>query len=230
MMRRYITLLCAAGALALSGCSASGKPMLPAGNLRCAVDTSDADMTSLAEYIAADIGAECVLIQSDSEAALSLLENNQADIAVFPYPESSGLDSRFIGSFPFGERLVYCVHDGSVSMTAISDNAGLTAGVSSALYEETVRTISASAADNRIYCDNPEKAAEMLSEGTLSLYYCFADEAEKLLKNDSSLRCTQPADIPAENLSTAVMRNNEKLYSAVNSAIESYLSESDNRR
>lgn len=229
MMRRFITLLCAAGVLALSGCSASGKPMLPAGNLRCAVDTSDADMTSLAEYIAADIGAECVLIQSDIEAALSLLENNQADISVFPYPESYGLDSRFIGNIPFGEKLVYCIHGSDVSMTSVSDCAGLAAGASPALYDEARKEI-VSYTDGRLYCDNAEKAAEMLSDGTLNVYFCFSDEAEKLLKNDSSLRCTQLADIPAENLSTAVMRSNEKLYSAVNSAIESYLNESDNRR
>ena len=225
MTRRIIAPLCAAAMLALSGCSANEKPMLPAGNLRCAVDTSNAEMTSLAEYIASDLGAECELIQSDREAALSLLENNQADIAVFPYPESYGLDSRFISNIPFGEKLVYCVHAGSFSMTSVADGAGLTTGVSSELYEEMVRNISSSAADNRIYCDNAEKAAEMLTDGTLSLYYCHADEAEWLLKNDSALRCTQPADIPAENLSTAVMRNNEELYSAVNSSIESYLND-----
>lgn len=225
MTKRIIALFCAAAMLALCGCSAGNKPMLPAGNLRCAVDTSDAEMTSLAEYIASEIGAECVLISSDGEAALSLLENNQADIAVFPYPESYGLDSRFISSFPFGERLVYCVHRSDISMTAVSDCAGLPTGASAALYDETVRTISASAAENRIYCDNAEKAAEMLTDGTLDVYYCFADEAETLLKNDSNLRCTQPADIPAENLSTTVLRSNEKLYSAVNSAIESYLNE-----
>lgn len=223
--RRIITLLCAAVMLALCGCAASGKSMLPAGKLRCAVDKSDAEMVSLAEYIASNMGEECVLIQSDSEAALSLLENNQADIAVFAYQESCGLDSRFISNIPFGEKLVYCIHSSEVSMTAVSDNVGLAAGVSSALYDETTMIIYASAADNRIYCDNAEKAVEMLSDGTLSLYYCFADEAEWMLKNDSSLRCTQPADIPAENLSTAVLRNNEMLYSAVNSAIESYLND-----
>lgn len=225
MTKPLFTLLCAAGMLTLCGCSAGGKPMLPTGNLRCAVDTSDMDMTSLAEYIASDMGVEYALIQSDSQSALSLLENNQVDIAVFPYPESYGLDSRFISNIPFEEKLVYCIHGGSVSMTAVSDNAGLTTGISSELYEEMVRNITASTADNRIYCDNAEKAVEMLADGTLSLYYCFADEAEWLLKNDSSLRCTQPADIPAENMSTAVMRSNEKLYSAVNSAIESYLND-----
>ena len=220
MTKRITTLLCAAGILSLCGCSAGEKPMLPAGKLRCAVDMDSTEMTELAEYIAADIGTECVLIQSDSESALSLLENNQADIAVFPYPESYGLDSRFISNIPFGEKLIYCVHSSGISMTAVSDGAGLTTGVSSELYEETVRAISSSAADDRIYCDNADKAAEMLSDGTLTLYYCFADEAEMLLKKDSTLRCTQPADIPAENL-----RSGEKLYSAVNSAIESYLND-----
>lgn len=225
MTKRIITLLCAAGTLSLCGCSAGNKPMLPAGNLRCAVDTSNAEMTTLAEYIASDLGAECTLIQSDSKTALSLLENNQADIAVFPYPESYGLDSRFISNIPFGEKLVYCVHRSDISLTAVSDCTGLTTGVSDELYEETARTISASAADNHIYCDNVKKAAEMLTDGSLGVYYCFSDEAEILLKNDSSLRCNQPADIPAENLSTAVMRNNEELYSTVNSSIESYLND-----
>lgn len=229
MTKRIIMLLCAAGTLSLCSCSTGNKPMLPAGNLRCAVDTSNAEMTSLAEYIASDLGAECTLIRSDNKTALSLLENNQADIAVFPYPESYGLDSRFISNIPFGEKLVYCVHHNDVSLTAVSDCTGLTAGVSAALYEETVRTISASAAENRIYCDTVEKAAEMLTDGSLDVYYCFSDEAEILLKNDSTLRCTQPADIPAENLSTVVLRSSEKLYSAANSAIESYLNESDDR-
>lgn len=208
--------------LALCGCSAGEKPMLPAGDLRCAVDTSDADMTALAEYIASDMGAQCVLIQSDSEAALSLLKNGQADIAVFPYPESCGLDSQFIGNIPFAEELVYCVRRSDIPLTSVSDCAGLVAGASSGLYDEAIKRIVSGTGD-RIYCDSAEKAAGMLTDGTLDVYFCFSDEAETLLKNDGSLRCTQPADIPPENLSTAVLRSNEKLYSAVNSATESYL-------
>lgn len=225
MTRRHIVSSFAALILALSGCSSGEKPMLPTGRLRCAADSGSAEMTELAEYIAADIGAELVLVQSDSEGALSMLENDLADIALFPYPESRGLDSRFIGNIPFAEKLVYCVHRDDISMTAVSDCTGLAAGASAELFEEAKKTILAAAGDGRIYCDNSSRAAEMLADGTLDVYYCYSGEAAELLGNDSSLRCTQPADIPAENLCTAVLRSSESLYSAVNSAIESYLND-----
>lgn len=225
MTRRHIVPLCAALILALGGCSVE-KPMLPAGKLRCAADSGNSRMTELAEYIAEDIGAELVIVPSDSGGALTMLENDLADIALFPYPESGGLDSRFIGNIPFAEKLVYCVHRGDISMTAVSDCAGLVTGASAELFDEAKKTIAAAAGDNgRIYCDNSARAAAMLADGTLDVYYCYSGEAEELLKNDSALRCTQPADIPAENLRTAVLRSSEKLCSAVNSAIESYLRE-----
>ena len=116
-------------------------------------------------------------------------------------------------------------------MTAVSDCAGLVTGASAELYDEARKTISAAAGDNgRLYCDSAERAARMLSDGTLDVYYCYSGEAAELLESDSSLRCTQPADIPAENLRTAVLRSSEELYSAVNSAIESYLNVSYDRR
>lgn len=200
----------------LCGCQSKEEPLLAAGKLRAAVTSELDNSGEIAEKIAQGLDVPIEVIQTDRTTAAEMLSQGSADIAVGGFSTSNDPGLSYLMTMPVAENKIYIVCGGDVTVTSKSDLTGIVTGASSELSESLRRTLSETAADGKLACDNAETASELLADGSISAYVCFEQEALELISANKELRCCIPADIESERYSVIVLKGKTDLFSAVN--------------
>ena len=216
---KKIALLIIAAVLFLSGCGTPTEPLLKSGKLRAAVTFDLENSEKIAEYIANELGAPLVISKTDRSAALEMVANGRADIAVGAFSDSNSPGLNYFMTMPVAENRIYIVCGGDFSATGTTDLTGKIIGASEKLPESILRSLISIAADGNLICNNAKTAAELLKSGDINAYVCFEEEATELLSENNKLRCCIPADIAPERYGVVVSKSKTALFGAVNGIV-----------
>ena len=217
-MKKIALLICAA-VLFLSGCGTPKEPMLKSGKLRAAVTFELENSEEIAEHIAKELGVPLEISKTDRSAALEMVSNGRADIAVGAFSDSNSPGLSYLMTMPVAENRIYIVYGGDISVTGTIDLTGKIVGASEELPESILRSLISIVADGNLICNNAKSAAELLKSGDINAYVCFEKEARELLSGNNELRCCFPADIEPERYGVVVSKSKTALFGAVNGIV-----------
>lgn len=217
-MKKKVLLICAS-ALLLTGCGAREQSLLQEGRLRAAVTSELNDSEEIAERIAQGLGAPAEIYRTDRYTAMEMLSKGSADLAIGEFSETNDPGLSFLMTLPVAQNGIYVVCGGELSVTCLADLAGKTVGASEKLPESILRSLTGTAADEKLVCDNTETAAGLFGSGDMDAFVCFESEALELLAGNDGLRCCVPSDISAERYSILVSKGKPELFGAVNGIV-----------
>ena len=217
-MKKFALLIIAA-VLLLSGCETPKEPLLKSGKLRAAVTFELENSEEIAEHIAKELGAPLEISKTDRSAALEMVANGRADIAVGAFGESNDPGLSFMMTMPVAENRIYIVCGSDLSVTGTTDLTGRVVGASAELPESILRSLISIVADGNLICNNAKTAAELLKSGDINAYVCFEKEAVELISGNNGLRCCIPADIEPERYGVVVSKTKTALFGAVNGIV-----------
>ncbi len=209
----------------LTGCSSadrSADTLREQGSVTVALQQGYS-LEGLSQYIADRLGAKPVYVSADKQAALTMLADGSADIAVGYFSESENPGLAFGLTVPFHTENIYAVCLEDEFVTSLAGLSGELLGADEQLSESTVRELSDASADGKLYCNSMAAASEMLKANELDAFICFESRAAELVQSSEGLRCYQLSDMQAERYCTVVLRENAQLYGEVNSAVGEYL-------
>lgn len=176
----------------------------------------------LVQQTAEALGVNAEYTVMDREAALDAVVSGEADLAMGGLSEQSGSSRGLLASLSYGKRFLYFVTNADVYVNSASDFDAQTIGICGGINPETVETPTLSGNVQTLSFPDVSRAEESLTEGEIMGFFCYEDEAEKFLDDDSRLVQSLPFLVWEEYCAQALPENAE-LISGFNVLIERQL-------